>query len=291
MLLLGYVVEDLLVGNQAGATGTATPAGVLGGKLISYLLLSIPAITIPLIVRYLTATARFSSLSNPNSRLYALAALQGSICGVLVFLWTQALVVLIRPLFTWVGAEPLASAILPVQQQAIWLVLAAIIAGAGRVMLETWVAPKARGAAFAASLQRQRWTGEGKGWLEKVPELVRMAVPPVIITMVLAGTYDGWVDAFVVAIVVAVLALWQANLIQRIPIPVNWALYVRRTPALLRLLAATLIGYLISAAILLPLWSLASGVRLLMVGSLLTLLVFNVLFPPLPVVNELKEKD
>jgi hypothetical protein len=114
---------------------------------------------------------------------------------------------------------------------------------------------------------------------------VRIAVPPVIIAIVLAGTYDGWIDAFIVAIVVAALALWQANLIRRIPLPVRWALYIRGLPALPRLLAATLIGYLLSVLVLVPLWGIAAGVRLLMVGSLLTLLVFNVLFPPLPVVQ------
>ncbi|HVF98846.1 MAG TPA: hypothetical protein VND68_03335, partial [Chloroflexia bacterium] len=181
-LLVGYIVEDLLVGNRASVNTGFFPAelppeglsglpGVLGGKLVSYLLLSIPAVTIPLLVRQLAPSIKLHTITDPNSRTFALAGLHAAIAGVLVFLWAQSVVVLLRPLFTWVGAVPTFQAINPVQAQWSFLVGAGVVAAASRVILERMLARTAPRAAVAATLQRQRFTGEGQGILEKVPGL------------------------------------------------------------------------------------------------------------------------
>ncbi|HVG00608.1 MAG TPA: hypothetical protein VND68_12280 [Chloroflexia bacterium] len=295
-LLGGYIVEDLLVGNRAGINtgffpaelpgeGLSGIAGVLGGKLVSYLLLSIPAVTIPLLVRQLAPSIKLHTITDPNSRTFALAGLHAAIAGVLVFLWAQSVVVLLRPLFTWVGAVPTFEAINSVQGQWSFLVGVGVVAAAGRVLLERMVASKAPRAAVAATLQRQRFTGEGQGILERVPNLVRIVIPPVVIAMLLAGTYDGWLDAIIVAAVVAVLGLWRSRIIRIIPLPSRWSLTIRRIPSLIRLAAAPFIGYWLATLVITPMWTnTAQGLRPVMIGSLVTLIVFYVLFPPLPVV-------
>lgn len=297
-LLGGYIIEDLLVGDRASIYTAFFPselrpegsvlaiAGVFGGKLVSYLLLSIPAVTIPLLVRQLAPSIKLSGITDPNSRTLALAGLHAAIAGVLVFLWAQSVVVLLRPLFTWVGSVPTFEAINPAQSQWSFLVGVGAIAAAGRVLLERKLAPTAPRAAVATRLRRQRFTGEGQGILEKVPGLVRVVIPPVIIALVLAGTYDGWIDAIIVALVVAVLSLWRSRLIRIIPLPSQWSLTIRRIPSLIRLAAAPFIGYWLSTILLTPLWvPTQTSLRPVMLGSLLTLLVFYVLFPPLPVVS------
>lgn len=297
-MLGGYIVEDLLVGNQAalygrpsfaGSSLAGTPigiAGVLGGKLVSYLLLSIPTITLPLLVRQLAPSIKLSTITDPNSRLLALAGLHAAITGVLVYLWAQSVIVLLRPLFTWVGADPSDQAIVPVQTQWSYLVGVGAAAAAGRVLLERKVAANAPRAALARTLQRQRFTGEGQGILEKVPNLVRLAVPPVVIALLLAGTYDSWIDAVIVALVVGVLGMWRARLIRIIPLPSQWSLTIRKIPTLIRLVIAPFIAYWLSSIVLVPMWDIntTQGLRPVMLGSLLTLLVFYILFPPLPVV-------
>jgi hypothetical protein len=296
-ILAGYIIEDLIVGDRAGlyTSFNATDlgpgyaalgmAGVLGGKIVSYLLLSIPAVTLPLLVRNLAPSIKLHTITDPNSRTFALAGLHGAIAGVLVFLWAQSVVVLLRPLFTWVGGAPTVQAISPVQTQWIYLVGVGAIAAAGRVLLQRKLAPTAPRAAAATMLQRQRFTGEGQGILEKVPGLVRIVIPPVVIAMLLAGTYESWVDAIIVAVVVAVLGLWRSRLIRIIPLPSQWSLTIRRIPSLIRLAIAPFIGYWLSTLVLTPMWTNAAfGLRPVMIGSLLTLLVFYVLFPPLPVV-------
>ncbi len=295
-MLVGYIIEDLLVGDRAGlytsfnATqlgpgyAALTAAGAIGGKIVSYLLLSIPTVTLPLLVRHLAPTIKLHTITDPNTRTYALAGLHAAIAGVLVYLWAQSVVVLLRPLFTWVGGVPTLEAIRPVQMQWIYLVIVAAIAAAGRVLLERKLAPTAPRAAVARMLQRQRFTGEGEGILAKVPDLVRVIIPPVVIAMLLAGTYESWIDAIIVAAVVAVLGLWRSRLIRIIPLPSQWSLMIRRIPSLIRLAIAPFLGYLLATAVITPMWSGALGLRPVMLGSLLTLLVFYVLFPPLPVV-------
>ncbi len=296
-LLAGYIIEDLIVGDRAGlytsfyatdlGPGYAALglAGVLGGKIVSYLLLSIPAVTIPLLVRNLAPSIKLHTITDPNSRTFALAGLHGAIAGVLIYLWAQSVVVLLRPLFTWVGGVPTVEAINPVQTQWIYLVGVGAIAAAGRVLLERKLAPTASRAAVATRLQRQRFTGEGQGILDKVPGIVRIVIPSVVIAMLLAGTYEAWVDAIIVAVVVAVLGLWRSRIIRIIPLPSQWSLTIRRIPTLMRLAIAPFIGYLLSTIVLTPMWNGAMGLRPVMIGSLLTLLVFYVLFPPLPVVS------
>jgi hypothetical protein len=160
-----------------------------------------------------------------------------------------------------------------------------VVAAASRVILERLLSRTAPRAAVAATLQRQRFTGEGQGILEKVPGLVRVVIPPVVIAMLLAGTYDGWLDAIIVAAVAAVLGLWRSRLIRIIPLPSRWSLTIRRIPALIRLAAAPFIGYWLATIVITPMWTnTAQGLRPVMLGSLVTLIVFYVLFPPLPVV-------
>ncbi|MEA2574003.1 MAG: hypothetical protein QOH93_1301, partial [Chloroflexia bacterium] len=203
-LLAGYIIEDLLLGNRAGVStdlfsgaGSGGPllgtVGMLGGKIVSYLLLSIPAVTIPLLVRHLAPSIKLSTITDPNTRTFALAGLHAAIAGVLVYLWAQSVIVLMRPLFTWVGGVPTFESINPVQDKWLFLVVAGALAAAGRVLMERRLMPTAPRAAVATTLQRQRFTGEGKGILEKVPELARVVIPPVVISMLLAGTYESWI--------------------------------------------------------------------------------------------------
>jgi membrane protein required for beta-lactamase induction len=84
---------------------------------------------------------------------------------------------------------------------------------------------------------------------------------------------------------VAVLSLWRSRLIRIIPMPSQWSLTIRRIPSLIRLAAAPFIGYWLATILITPMWvPTQTSLRPVMLGSLLTLLVFYVLFPPLPVV-------
>lgn len=288
-LLAGYIVQDLLLTSIVGpAVATANPivgaAGLFTGKVVSYLLLAIPAVVLPMLARQLTGAVSLRSLTEPRVRIAGAAALEAVVCGLLVLLWSQSMLVLIRPLFSLVGAELPSAVVRPVQQQWIWLVLAAMLAAVARVLLVHMLVPRSPRAPVVAGLQRRRLTGEKSGAIRRIPERVRVAVATFVLTLVLAGTYEGWFDALFAVMVIGLLGWWRANLIRRIPVPVKWALMVRSVSPLLRLLGAMFVGYGLTTMVLTPFWGAFGGLRLLMIGSLLTLVVFNLLFPPLPVV-------
>ncbi len=284
-LLAGYIVQDLLLGNRVGTFGVPNPAGVLAGKAISYVLLAMPAVVLPLLARQLASAVQFRTVDDPRVRVGAKAALDAVIFGVLIYLWSQSMLVLIRPLFSLVGTEPGVSTVSPVQEQAVWLVLVAMVAAAARELVVQLYLPKSPRAGVVANLERWRWTGEKKGVIDRVPEVVRVAVATTVLTMVLAGTFEGWLDTLVVALLIGAIGAWRANLIRQIPVPERWALAIRKVHPLLRLLGATFIAYLLSTIVVAGLWNTWSGLRLLMIGALLTLIVFNAIFPPLPVMQ------
>jgi hypothetical protein len=295
MLFVGYIVQDVALGNRvdtlSGLDGLSALnlVGLVGGKLVSYLLLAIPAITVPLLANQLTQGVKLRQFDDPNQRLWSQAALYGTICAVLIYLWTQSMIVLIRPFFTWLGTVPTVAAIYPVQQQTFMLVGIALLAGAGRVLLEQGPASRSPRAAVVALLKRERWTGAHAAPLSAVPQAIRVAIASAVVTLVLAGTYEDWVDGILVAVITGLIGMWRAGLIRLIPVPAGWALRVRRYPPLTRLLAASAIGYALTGLTLIPFWlnletaSFTQGLRPVLLGALLTLVAFHILFPPLPV--------
>lgn len=281
--LAGYIVQDLLLWNKVPVFGTPNPAGVLAGKIISYMLLAVPAVLLPMLARQISGAVQFQQLTSPRARMIGQIALHAIIAGTLVYFWSQSLLILIRPLFSFVGAEPSFQTVAAVQGGAVWLVLAAVLAVVLREVAIQMFIPKMPRASIVTNLQRLRWTGEKESVLDKLPEPVRVAIASTVVTILLAGTYESWLDLLVAGLVIGAIGVWRSNLISKIPIPMGWALSVRRIHPMLRLLGATLAGYLISTLVVATLWGPAGGVRLLMIGSLLTLIVFNILFPPLPV--------
>jgi hypothetical protein len=281
-LLAGYIIQDLVLGNRV-PTFAASPPGVLGGKMITWFLLALPAIVLPLLARQLTGAVQLRQLADPKLRTAGYVVLNAVVIGALIYLWTQSLLVLVRPLFSLVGAELPVQVVLPVQSQAFWLVLVAMLAAAIReTAIHLYVARSPR-PAVVANLQRWRLTGEKQGIIDRMPEMVRVVIATTVLTIILTGTYESWFDVLISALIIGLVGAWRANLIRMIPIPAKWALMIRRYPPLLRLLAAVMIGYVLSAIIVAGLWGPLGGLRLLMIGSLLTLIVFNLVFPPLPV--------
>lgn len=284
-LFAGYILQDLVLGNKVGTFGAPSPVGVFAGKLISYSLLAMPAVVLPLLVKQLTSAVQLRRITDARTRMLAQVALQAVIAGALIYFWTQSLVILIRPLFSFVGVEPSFSTLNSIQSGAIWLVGAAVLATAAREIIVQMVLPRLPRASVVTALERWRWSDEKKSVLDKLPEPVRVAIASTLLTIILAGTYESWFDLFISALIIGLIGAWRANLLRQIPIPMQWAYRVRQFHPMLRLLVATLAGFLLTTFVVAPFWGGSGGIRLLMIGSLLTLIIFNLLFPPLPVME------
>ena len=221
MLLSGYVIGRLLVGSRLSASSWDFDGLVRerGGELISFVLLAILAVVIPLVAQRMARQIPLDRLPpDPNIRLAAHAALYGIGCGLLTYLWCQGTVVLIRPVFTWVHSQPTVEAISPVQVTGRLLVIAAAGVAAARVLVENLHVRRGPVLATLVDLERRRRAdGQRHSLWRRTPIAARIALATALVPLLLAGTYTGWIDAVVVAAATAALGAWRAGLIGRMP--------------------------------------------------------------------------
>jgi len=275
MMFFGYIVGDFL-GDVFQGYYTRAPLGMAGGRLVSYILLGLLAVRVPALARRMAERAPLPA--EATLRLAVRLFLYAAASALLVFLWCQAMIVLIRPVFTWVRQSPTTEAIMHVQTQWEWLVAVAVVASLARLALETSTSGSGAGAALVASLQQERWShAQRRGeFTRRLMGPGRLILATLVVTLLLSGTYEGWIDPLIVAGIVVFLGAWRYGLIGRLP--TGWVSFVRKIPALVRLAVAALVGYVFAYVVLWGLWRLGS-LRAVAAGSLLTLAMFYLLFP------------
>src|SRR5207245_2013617 len=130
-------------------------------------------------------------------------------------LWCQAMIVLVRPVFTWASyGSPPAEAITHVQHQWPVLVLTAAAAAVLRVVLES--RPPA-GAEVDLLRAEQAAKRRPDGLIGALPPSARVALGALGTTFILAGLYDSWLDALLVLVITAVLGALRMGLIRALP--------------------------------------------------------------------------
>lgn len=273
MLLLGYVIGDLAaLRGHGGARGFA-------GHVISYMLLALPAVILPQLGRRMSEQIASWWPTESGLRHVLRAVLHAVACGLLVFLWCQAMIVLVRPVFTFARNSPTTEAVIQVQTRWGWLVAVAMLAAVARILVEEGIVRRSGAGTFIADLEHQRWADPSKRGLywRKTPLVVRVALAAITVTLLLAGTYGNFFDAFVVLVTITTLKAWRSGLFGTFPRWWNDA--TARIPALLRFILAPLIGYALAHAVVAVFWR-TDSLRPVMLGALLTLMVFQMLFPP-----------
>lgn len=288
MILCGYILGDLLFGAARRVSFSDSFAGRYLGQLVAYLLLAQPTFLFPLLAKQFAGQIRIRPGSDPALRALVRAGLTAAAFALLIYLWSQGIVVLIRPLFTWLNQSPPIEAIEPIQTRWQVLVFVAILAALARVVLEDIVAPRRLRTAVVKALKQERRATvhpqRGAFW-QRAPVAARIGLAALLATLLLAGSYENALDAALVALVTAGLGVWRAGLIGRMP--TIWAAAMLKIPALLRFGAALFIGNILSNAMLGALWTSqlfqSGSLRPVMVAALMTLVVFYLLFPRQPV--------
>jgi hypothetical protein len=284
MMLAGHIVGMLVWGSDMPMR-TRRP-GLLdyylprwGSMLISYLLLAIPAIVIPQQARWMAEETPLPRYRNAASKLVVRGLLYALVSGLLIYLWSQAIPALIRPVFTWLGMQPLVEAIVPLQRKGHWLVIAAVTAAVGRLFSERALISDPSRVMGLAALQQQRWNNperRNQFW-RNTPRSIRILLTAALVALLFCGLYQSWLDALLVAAVTAVLELWRAGGVGRLP--GWWEQTMMRVPALVRFAVALALGAVISYWLLTRPWR-GDTFRPVLWATLLTLAVFYFLFPP-----------
>ncbi|MGH9167026.1 MAG: hypothetical protein ACRD02_04215 [Acidimicrobiia bacterium] len=276
MLWAGYAVGDLLFGTVP--TGGSPLWLRQASRLVPLVLLVVPAIVLPTVAQKLIWPMPLRWLTNRSARVGARAILYAATCGLLVFTWAQAMIVLVRPVFGWVRGNPTVEAIFQVQVRWPWLVGVAIAAALVRVLAEHALlreSPRAQAAIEVTRQLRARLRPRTSLW-QRVPAPVRVILVTAFMMVVLAGIYERWFDALAVVAVVAPLEAWRNGLVG--PRGNRWASVLAGWPLLVRFLALVGVGYLVSYWVAAVLYDTGSF-RLVLAGALLTVIATYLLFP------------
>jgi hypothetical protein len=109
------------------SAGQYGPIGTIAGRLISFYLLWLLVVEIPVVARMVPAVVMDSDRpANPNARKLVAIGSTGVAVGLMTWIWTQAAGLLIRPVFTWSGlSSPTYDAIANLQVNGMLIVLVA----------------------------------------------------------------------------------------------------------------------------------------------------------------------
>jgi hypothetical protein len=234
---LGYAVGDLVIRDRV----ITQPQGLLA-LLLSYGLLALLTVYLPL----LTGEARLSSRNvnprgNPPMTLELLTA--AVVAGSGVFVWSQALRVLILPVFAWQGVQARFEEIAPLRDR--WQVLVGILAVTAA--LRVWREHSGRGemvkvhVAEVRAALAQRTHGPLMPW----PRLVAIGMGAALLTLTMAGLISSPAQALLVLAFFAALLQSRGALAE-----IHWPLSVARVPTFARVVLAVAVGYGVSWVLL-----------------------------------------
>jgi hypothetical protein len=278
-LVVGYVVADLLAGGLLNIDQNKfdRQIGQFAGHLVTDVLLAALIVVLPNLARRMAEEIALPFAPEAKTaRLAARAALFGASAGILVFLWCQAMIALVRPAFTWAHHAPTTQAVAPLQDSWPWIAGAAAIAAVVRLVAEQWTGERPQLASRVVALIDARWAPPLRRGSTRVPPFVRVAGIAALTTFLLAGMYESLIDPVLMFAAVFALGAWRSHLFFRPP-----AVFVGildRVPSIVRLVLAAVIGYVVAQAVMNPLYQ-NGDLRVVLIGALVSLLVLAVVFP------------
>lgn len=208
--------------------------------VIEYALLGILLVQIPLMTKALLAQPDRWRGMNRKMRLGIAMLAHAALSFVLVFLWTQTVPILIRPVFTWTGGTPTTSAMRPLQQYGYVIASAALLASVVRLFLQHRAATQAPLAARLAVIdQSVQMATPVRPLAQRLPAWFVAVGRAVWSTLLLSGMLQSWLTALFLGALILLLQAARGGLIA---VPLGWwRRSVERLPMLLRLLAGGLI--------------------------------------------------
>lgn len=266
--LVGYAVVDLASGNALGPyfqPDALTVLRSLGAALISYLLLAALLVLIPLTVLGLREEVTRLLRVDSTPVRYIVHTLLG---GLLVWSWAHATAFLIRPEWSFHNRSPDVDAISTLQQDTWVLVVAGLLAFAGRSVAEEY------------SITRL------PSWIEVPPvdPSRRGLTPPVWVSVPLRAAL---LVALMAGLLASILQAVLLFLVLLIPLTVQamsgrvaaveWV--TSRIPVVLRVAVVALAAYLIATVVVEPQVRATSSFFPMLLSVTLSLVVAAVLLP------------
>lgn len=202
-------------------------------------------------------------------------ACQALVYAALVYVWTQSVPLLIRPVWTWTGNAPTVAAMAPLQEAGMWLVYLAVLLGAGRVALEhsalrrleVLVPLHVWETLLGSAVQRRA---------SRLPAWVSAVGGAALTTFVLAGMLSTWIDAALLWIAITTIMICRSIIAQRFG---AWTTVVNWVPVVVRVAACWWISYVLAQYILSTGWGSVDSFRPMLFSTVVSLAAFAALVP------------
>jgi hypothetical protein len=302
--LAGYVLGDVFLFNlerlarlpaevgkvlgagdpPAAAVALAVDQGAYWLPLvIQYGLMALPLCALPLLTKALVRSLAGLALLGPWAGSAAAAAVHAALTFAVVYLWTQSVPLLIRPLFVWRGEAMNPAAVAPAQDHGPAIAAVAVVAALGRMALQALTAyvPRVR-AALDPALARLGAAPPLTPLADRTPRPLAALGRALSTALLMGGLYAAWADW---AILFALVLLLEAARVGLVPVPLGrWPELSQRLPVVVRV-GATFGALLVLANALAPLVADAETFRpvLLLAGaSLVVSFLLNPVSPLAP---------
>jgi hypothetical protein len=261
---VGFALGDLMLGDHPNwrfvRLDLETFAGQYGSLLISYALMGLLAVGVPIAAKSLAADFAPPPTAPRGLRLLVAVGAYVFVTGVLAFSWVQTAPLLVRPVFIWAGfgGAPTVPAIAPMQESGGLIVLAAVLAAAARIAVQAWLAGQAltaarggtapAGARLIAIEHRFRASDPVVPALSRLPLGARLAGRAALLTLLLSGLYSAYWQAGVTFLVLLGAQVLASPLVQIRMGAVGR--FINKVPRLVRLLVVLLPVYLIATPVM-----------------------------------------
>lgn len=264
----GYAIGDFFLHGHPIVGGGLLESLLLvrAPLVLSYFLLALPVVIVPLIVT--SARLRIRLLRLPVLLRGMLEVLTCVVLSaVLVYMWAIAAAVLIRPIYTWRGDQPPTEAILPLQEHGWILACVAAVVVIARIFLEER-AKSLRVATMANILAQALRIISGRRGRLGLGRPLRLLAGAAGLTLLMAGMISNLLEGLVVFVFLALL-LWARSQLQR------WSGHriVARVPILIRFAAGLALGYLLGQLILTAFWGQTDGFEPVLLATCLSVAI------------------
>ncbi len=304
-LWLGYVLGDFFL------YALLSPSAVRADNLIerfvlliftralAYALLAILLIVIPVTTRGLTrltlwrikffakkvfkstrpttapAKKRTSAVRVPReAQVFLELPLQAFLEILLVYLWTQAVGTLIRPLWTWQGTTPPTPAIQPLQATGWVLAIIAAFVGTVRAVLEFLAAR--RPVFMLRSLRLRRALTKSGGRHSLLVGLTTVPPKAFFLTFLMGGIINSWIEATILFFVLGFMLFVREIISTFLGF---WTRVVSYVPIVFRFLFCLIVSYLVAWPIMQFMWSQTNTFLPVLIGSVISLILFSIFLP------------
>ena len=262
--VLGYSIGDLLLAKRdevfLGAITNSYKTWV--ALVLADLVFAILVVLIPLTARLLAGEV-FTRWFPDRARLLTIPT-GAAAAALLSFAWTQSVLVLTRPYFSWHDLAP-SSAAVDAQHMASWVLPLIGAAGiAARYLVEDRLRARAPEPAPAEPGRERR-----------PPAPFAIAWRVALSVFLLAGLMEFWIDPIVVAVVMVLLIAVREPALRRLETQLSPLL---RLPVLPRLAVGAAISAIVAIILISALGSVTAA-RPVVISTLVSLIVLSVLLP------------